>query len=79
MTRVLQQVVGVPDSRLGEQVCAWIRLKEGFDVTESSIKEFCKGKVRQLFKQRESLCFPNSVCFAKKLANIIVFEAKLVL
>ena len=41
------QVIGVPDERYGEAVCAWIRLREGFDgrYTPDSIKEACKGKV----------------------------------
>ncbi|ELT89489.1 hypothetical protein CAPTEDRAFT_222402 [Capitella teleta] len=39
------QVVGVPDPRLQEQVCAWIKLKEGQTATADEIKEFCKGKI----------------------------------
>lgn len=40
------QVIGVPDERMGEAVCAWIRLREGVtDVTPEMIKEACKGKV----------------------------------
>ncbi|ELU00234.1 hypothetical protein CAPTEDRAFT_220839 [Capitella teleta] len=39
------QVVGVPDPRLQEQVCAWIKLKEGQTATADEIKEFCKGKL----------------------------------
>ncbi|KAF8382148.1 hypothetical protein PRIPAC_71290 [Pristionchus pacificus] len=41
----LEQVIGVPDERMGEAVCAWIRLREGVtDVTPEMIKEACKGK-----------------------------------
>uniref|UniRef100_A0A8C5TSL1 Medium-chain acyl-CoA ligase ACSF2, mitochondrial n=1 Tax=Malurus cyaneus samueli TaxID=2593467 RepID=A0A8C5TSL1_9PASS len=39
------QVVGVKDSRMGEEVCACIRLRAGQDCTEEEIKFFCKGKV----------------------------------
>ena len=39
------QVIGVPDERLGEQVCAWVKLKEGEAATENEIKDFCKGQV----------------------------------
>lgn len=39
------QVVGVPDPKYGEEVMAWIRLKEGEEATEEEIKEFCKGKI----------------------------------
>ncbi|XP_065648359.1 medium-chain acyl-CoA ligase ACSF2, mitochondrial-like isoform X1 [Hydra vulgaris] len=39
------QVVGVPDYRAGEEVCAVIRLKTGSSVTADDIKVFCKDKV----------------------------------
>lgn len=40
------QIVGVPDERFGEVVCAWITLKEGSPkVTEDDIRDFCKSKV----------------------------------
>uniref|UniRef100_A0A8C4I0D5 Medium-chain acyl-CoA ligase ACSF2, mitochondrial n=1 Tax=Dicentrarchus labrax TaxID=13489 RepID=A0A8C4I0D5_DICLA len=40
------QVVGVKDERLGEQVCACIRLKEGQTSSTEEIRAFCKGQVR---------------------------------
>lgn len=39
------QVVGVKDERLGEHVCACIRLREGQDCTAEEIKAYCKGQV----------------------------------
>lgn len=39
------QVVGVKDSRMGEEICACIRLRAGQDCTQEEIKAFCKGKV----------------------------------
>ena len=40
------QVIGVPDDRLGETVCAWIRLRDGAkDITPEKIKDDCKGKM----------------------------------
>nr|XP_020011875.1 acyl-CoA synthetase family member 2, mitochondrial isoform X1 [Castor canadensis] len=39
------QVVGVKDQRLGEEICACIRLKSGETTTEEQIKAFCKGKI----------------------------------
>jgi len=39
------QVVGVPDVKYGEEVCAWIKLKAGETVSEEEIKEYCKGKI----------------------------------
>jgi fatty-acyl-CoA synthase len=39
------QVIGVPDEKYGEEICAWIRLKEGASATEHEIREFCRGKI----------------------------------
>ncbi|KAG8227344.1 hypothetical protein J437_LFUL003333 [Ladona fulva] len=39
------QVFGIPDNRLGEIVCAWIRLRKGTKLTENEVKAFCKDKV----------------------------------
>mgnify|MGYP001391439423 FL=1 len=39
------QVTGVPDPKYGEEIIAWISLKEGKKLSEDDIKEFCKGKV----------------------------------
>ncbi|XP_062582917.1 medium-chain acyl-CoA ligase ACSF2, mitochondrial-like isoform X1 [Saccostrea cucullata] len=39
------QVVGVPDQRLGEEICAWIQVKENQTVTEEEIKSYCKEKL----------------------------------
>jgi fatty-acyl-CoA synthase len=36
------QVFGVPDARLGEQVCAWIRKREGATATEATIQDYCR-------------------------------------
>lgn len=39
------QVVGIPDSVYGEEVMAWIILKDGETATADEIKEYCKGKI----------------------------------
>ncbi|NXJ70316.1 ACSF2 synthetase, partial [Rostratula benghalensis] len=39
------QVVGVKDSRMGEEICACIRVRAGQSCTEEEIKAFCKGKI----------------------------------
>ncbi|MBT2677922.1 AMP-binding protein [Bacillus sp. ISL-35] len=39
------QVVGIPDSVYGEEVMAWIIMKEGEKATADEIKEYCKGKI----------------------------------
>ena len=39
------QVIGVPDSKYGEEVCAWIRLREGKTATEEEIRDYCRGQI----------------------------------
>jgi fatty-acyl-CoA synthase len=38
-------VVGVPDPKYGEAVCACVRLREGMTATEEEIREFCRGQI----------------------------------
>ncbi|KAK0412027.1 hypothetical protein QR680_005989 [Steinernema hermaphroditum] len=60
------QIIGVPDERFGEAVCAWIRLREGAQITERDIQDHCKGKIAHfkipkyvLFKKEDA--FPRTV------------------
>ena len=40
------QVVGVPDERYGEELCAWIRLRDGAEpITAESLRDFCAGRL----------------------------------
>ena len=39
------QVFGVPDERMGEELAAWIVLREGQTVTEQDIRDFCRGQI----------------------------------
>ncbi len=39
------QVVGVPDQKYGEEICAWIIAKPGTQPTEDDIRAFCKGQI----------------------------------
>lgn len=38
-------MIGVPDERLGEELCAWIQLKAGETLTETELRDFCKQRV----------------------------------
>ncbi len=38
-------VVGVPDSLMGEEVCAYVVKKDGVDVTEAAIIQHCQSKL----------------------------------
>jgi len=39
------QVISVPDERLGEEVCAWIKLRQGETMTAGNVKDFCTGQI----------------------------------
>ncbi|MBC8745313.1 fatty-acyl-CoA synthase [Paraburkholderia sp. WC7.3g] len=39
------QVFGVPDTRYGEEVCAWIVLRTGEQATAEEIQQFCQGQI----------------------------------
>ncbi len=45
------QVIGVPDDRVGEEICAWIKLHKpnaegkGPDITDQQIKSFCVDNI----------------------------------
>ncbi|CAM3783783.1 AMP-binding protein [Kibdelosporangium persicum] len=40
------QVIGVPDERYGEELMAWVRMREGAQpLTAGTLKEFCAGKL----------------------------------
>ncbi|WP_305852023.1 AMP-binding protein [Saccharopolyspora sp. ASAGF58] len=40
------QVIGVPDQRYGEELMAWIRMREGAEaLTAEALREFCTGKL----------------------------------
>jgi fatty-acyl-CoA synthase len=39
------QVVGLPDPRYGEELCAWIRLHPGEVAEEAEIRAFCDGQI----------------------------------
>ena len=39
------QVFGIPDEKMGEEVCAWIQLNEGTDLTADDVKAYCKDQI----------------------------------
>jgi fatty-acyl-CoA synthase len=39
------QVVGVPDERFGEEVCAWVIPREGATVDADEVRAFCQGRI----------------------------------
>ena len=39
------QVFGVPDQRFGEELCAWIQIRDGATLTIEEVKEFCADQI----------------------------------
>jgi fatty-acyl-CoA synthase len=39
------QVIGVPDQHYGEELCAWVRLRDGESATPEEIRDFCRGQI----------------------------------
>ena len=39
------QVIGVPDKKYGEELCAWIVLKPGETLTAEAVCDFCRGQI----------------------------------
>ena len=39
------QVIGVPDPKYGEEIMAWVKLKEGETATAEEIKSYCQGNI----------------------------------
>ena len=39
------EVIGVPDKKYGEEICAWIKLREGEAASEDEIRDFCREKI----------------------------------
>lgn len=53
------QVVGVKDERMGEEVCACIKLVDGQDCTPEEIKAYCKNNIAH-FKNPRYILFVTS-------------------
>jgi fatty-acyl-CoA synthase len=39
------QVIGIPSERYGEEVMAWVKLREGANPSEDELAAFCRGKI----------------------------------
>jgi fatty-acyl-CoA synthase len=39
------QVIGVPDAKYGEEICAWITLREGHQASADELRDFCRGQI----------------------------------
>jgi fatty-acyl-CoA synthase len=41
----MAQVVGVPDEKYGEELCACVKLKNGPRPSDAELREFCRGQI----------------------------------
>src|SRR5205085_2566265 len=39
------QVIGVPDQKYGEEIMAWLRVREGVTLSKDDVADFCKGRI----------------------------------
>jgi fatty-acyl-CoA synthase len=39
------QIIGVPDAKYGEEICAWVRLHAGESLTIEELREYCQGRI----------------------------------
>ena len=39
------QVIGVPDERFGEELCAWVKLRPGGEPAADEVRAYCVGKI----------------------------------
>ena len=39
------QVIGVPDEKYGEELCAWVKVRPGAELTAEDVRAFCVGKI----------------------------------
>ena len=38
-------MVGVPDPRYGEELCAWVKLRDGAALSEAEVVSFCRASI----------------------------------
>jgi fatty-acyl-CoA synthase len=39
------QVIGVPDEKYGEELMAWVRLREGASLDAGGLRDYCSGRL----------------------------------
>jgi fatty-acyl-CoA synthase len=39
------QVIGVPDTRFGEEIMAWVKVRPGAELTDEDVRSFCRGRI----------------------------------
>jgi fatty-acyl-CoA synthase len=72
------QVFGVPDQRFGEELCAWIKVRDGAALTEEDVKAFCKDQIAH-YKVPRHIRFVNEfpMTVTGKMQKFIMRETML--
>ena len=39
------QIIGVPSEKFGEEVMAWVKVRDGFSLSEEELLQYCKGQI----------------------------------
>jgi fatty-acyl-CoA synthase len=52
------QVFGVPDPKYGEEICAWVKLRDGETMTAEDVRAFCRDQIAH-FKVPRHVRFVN--------------------
>lgn len=69
-------VLGVPDEKYGEEVCAWIRLKPGTSLSADDVKTFCDGQIARFKVPRYIECVDElPMTVTGKIRKIDIREA----
>ena len=53
-------VIGVPDKLLGEEICAFVKLRENMTASVTELKNFCRGKIAG-YKQAKIIIIINEL------------------
>ena len=53
-------VIGMPDELLGEEICAFLKIKNDKSLTEDELKVFCKDKIAE-YKQPIKIIIINEL------------------
>lgn len=39
------QIIGVPSEKYGEEIMAWVKVRDGFTLTQQELIDYCKGRI----------------------------------
>ena len=53
-------VIGIPDELLGEDICAFVKIKDKAQLTKNDLEKFCKNKIAY-YKQPKKIIIINNL------------------